>query len=45
MIAYIVISVLALLLLVGAFKKRKLPELICLMIVLIPLALRALHIK
>jgi hypothetical protein len=45
MITYIILSVMALFLLVSAFKRRKVSDLVCLMLVLVPLALRALHIK
>ena len=44
-IYYVVISLLAVLVLVDLFKKRPLPELISLAIILVTFALRALHIK
>lgn len=42
---YAVISLLAVLLLVNLFKKRPVPELISLAVILVTFALRALHIK
>lgn len=42
---YVVISLLAVLLLVDLLKKRPLPELISMAIILVTFALRALHIK
>ena len=44
-IYYAVISLLAVLLLVDLLKKRPVPELICLAVILVTFALRALHIK
>jgi hypothetical protein len=44
-IYYVVISLLAVLLLVDLLKKRPLPELISMSIILVTFALRALHIK
>ena len=44
-IYYAVISLLAVLLLVSLLKKRTLPELISLAVILVTFALRALHIK
>lgn len=44
-IYYAVISLLAVLLLVDLLKKRPLPELISLAIILVTFALRALHVK
>lgn len=44
-IYYVVISLLAVLLLVDMLKKRPLPELISMAIILVTFALRALHIK
>ncbi len=44
-IYYVVISLLAVLLLVNLLKKRSLPELISLAVILVTFALRALHIK
>ena len=44
-IYYVVISLLAVLLLVDLLKKRPLPELIYMAIILVTFALRALHIK
>ena len=45
MITYGIVAVMALLLVISAFKRQKASDLICLMLVLVPLALRALHIK
>lgn len=45
MIYYIIISVMALLLLYNMLKKRPVNELVCVAIVLVTFALRALHIK
>jgi len=42
---YVIISVMALLLLYNAVKKRPVNELVCVAIVLVTFALRALHIK
>ena len=42
---YAVISLLAVLLLVDLLKKRPVPELISLAVILVTFALRALHIK
>lgn len=42
---YAIISVVALLLLYNAVKKRPVNELVCVAIVLVTFALRALHIK
>ena len=42
---YVLISLLAVLLLVDLLKKRPLPELISMAIILVTFALRALHIK
>ena len=44
-IYYVLISLLAVLLLVSLLKKRSLPELISLAVILVTFALRALHIK
>ena len=44
-IYYVVISLLAVLLLVNLLKKRPLPELISLAVILVTFALRALHVK
>lgn len=44
-IYYVVISLLAVLLLVDLLKKRSLPELISLAVILVTFALRALHVK
>lgn len=44
-IYYVVISLLAVLLLVDLLKKRPLPELISMAIILVTFALRALYIK
>lgn len=44
-IYYVIISVMALLLLYNAVKKRPVNELVCVAIVLVTFALRALHIK
>ena len=44
-IYYVVISLLAVLLLVDLLKKRPLPELISMAIILVTFALRTLHIK
>ena len=44
-IYYVVISLLAVLLLVDMLKKRPLPELISMAIILVTFALRALHVK
>ena len=44
-IYYVVISLLTVLLLVDLLKKRPLPELISMAIILVTFALRALHIK
>ncbi len=44
-IYYVVISLLAVLLLVDLLKKRPLPELISMAIILVTFALRALHVK
>ena len=44
-IYYVLISLLAVLLLVSLLKKRPLPELISLAVILVTFALRALHIK
>ena len=44
-IYYVLISLLAVLLLVDLLKKRPLPELISMAIILVTFALRALHIK
>ena len=41
----VVISLLAVLLLVALLKKRPLPELISLAVILVTFALRALHVK
>ncbi len=45
MIYYILTGIIALLLLVGVFKKRPVSEIISLLIVLIPLVLRVMQIK
>ena len=42
---YAMISLLAVLLLVSLLKKRPLPELISLAVILVTFALRALHVK
>lgn len=42
---YVLISLLAVLLLISLLKKRSLPELISLAVILMTFALRALHIK
>ena len=42
---YVIISLLSLLLLVSLLKKRSVPELISIALVLVTFALRALHIK
>ena len=42
---YAVISLLAVLLLISLLKKRPVPELISLAVILVTVALRALHIK
>lgn len=42
---YVLISLLAVLLLISLLKKRSLPELISLAVILVTFALRALHIK
>lgn len=44
-IYYVLISLLAVLLLISLLKKRSLPELISLAVILVTFALRALHIK
>lgn len=44
-IYYIMITILALLLLYNLTKKRPLKELVCIAILLVTFALRALHIK
>ncbi len=44
-IYYISISLLAVLLLISLLKKRPVPELISLAVILVTFALRALHIK
>ncbi len=44
-IYYAMISLLAMLLLMSLLKKRPLPELISLAVILVTFALRALHIK
>ena len=44
-IYYVLISLLAALLLISLLKKRPLPELISLAVILVTFALRALHIK
>ena len=44
-IYYVLISLLAVLLLISLLKKRSLPELISLAVILMTFALRALHIK
>ena len=44
-IYYILISLLAVLLLISLLKKRSVPELISLAVILVTFALRALHIK
>ena len=42
---YVLISLLAVLLLVSLLKKRSVPELVSLAVILVTFALRALHIK
>ena len=42
---YVLISLLAVLLLISLLKKRSLPELISLAVILVTFTLRALHIK
>ena len=42
---YVLISLLAVLLLISLLKKRPVPELISLTVILVTFALRALHIK
>ena len=42
---YVLISLLAVLLLISLLKKRSVPELISLAVILMTFALRALHIK
>ena len=42
---YVLISLLAVLLLISLLKKRSLPELVSLAVILVTFALRALHIK
>ncbi len=42
---FIIVSLIALLLLVNILKKRPVTELICIAVVLVTFALRALHIK
>ena len=42
---YVLISLLAVLLLISLLKKRSVPELISLAVILVTFALRALHIK
>lgn len=44
-IYYAVISLLAVLLLLSLLKKRPLPELVSLAVILVTFALRALHVK
>ena len=44
-IYYVLISLLAVLLLISLLKKRSVPELISLAVILVTFALRALHIK
>ena len=44
-IYYVLISLLAVLLLVSLLRKRPLPELVSLAVILVTFALRALHIK
>ena len=44
-IYYVLISLLAVLLLMSLLKKRPLPELVSLAVILVTFALRALHIK
>ena len=44
-IYYVLISLLAVLLLVSLLKKRSVPELVSLAVILVTFALRALHIK
>lgn len=44
-IYYIIITVFALLLLLEIVKKRPITELVCIAVVLVTFALRALHIK
>ena len=44
-IYYVIIAVMAVLLFVNVLKKRDLPELICIVTVLVTFLLRALHIK
>lgn len=44
-IYYVLISLLAVLLLISLLKKRPLPELVSLAVMLVTFALRALHIK
>lgn len=44
-IYYIMVTILALLLLYNLTKKRSLKELVCIAILLVTFALRALHIK
>ena len=45
LIYYVIIAVMAVLLLVNLLKKRGWPELVCIAVVLVTFALRALHIK
>ena len=45
LIYYVIIAVMAVLLLVNLLKKRDRPELVCIAVVLVTFALRALHIK
>lgn len=42
---YVIISLMTLLLLYNAMKKRPVNELVCIAVVLVTFALRALHIK
>ena len=42
---YVLISLLAVLLLISLLKKRPVPELVSLAVILVTFALRALHIK
>lgn len=44
-IYYVLISLLAVLLLISLLKKRPVPELVSLAVILVTFALRALHIK
>ena len=44
-IYYVLISLLAVLLLISLLKKRSVPELVSLAVILVTFALRALHIK